>query len=98
LTHDANALTLSDVRSNVTTARLRGRNQLTLPDPVVRAAGLGKGDRFVVEVGADEPDTIVLRRIRPSYAGALHGVYGDPEAYITGERRSWELGDEGDAR
>ncbi len=31
-------------------ARIRARNQVTLPDPVVQAAGIVEGDRFVVEV------------------------------------------------
>ena len=30
-------------------ARLRARNQLTLPETVVHAAGIVEGDRFVVE-------------------------------------------------
>jgi len=71
-------------------ARLRARNQLTLPDPVVQAAGMHEGDRFVVELAPDDPDTLQLRRIRPSYAGALREVVGDPEAYLEEERRSWE--------
>jgi len=70
-------------------ARLRARNQLTLPEPVVRAAGLREGDRFVVEVSADDPDTVRLHRIRDSYAGALAGVYGDIVEYVREERKGW---------
>jgi hypothetical protein len=71
-------------------ARLRARNQLTLPDPVVQAAGFAEGDRFLVELSADDPDIVRLHRIRSSYAGALAGLYGDPEAHLDEERRSWE--------
>lgn len=71
-------------------ARLRARNQLTLPDAVVTAAGIVEGDRFVVEVEAGDPDTVRLHRIRPSYAGALRGIYGDPDVYLETERESWE--------
>ena len=71
-------------------ARLRRKSQLTLPDPIVQAANVEEGDRFVVEVAPAEPDTITLRRIRSSYAGALNGVYGDAEEYLQGERATWK--------
>jgi bifunctional DNA-binding transcriptional regulator/antitoxin component of YhaV-PrlF toxin-antitoxin module len=71
-------------------ARLRARNQLTLPEPVVHAAGIVEGDRFVVEVVAGDPDTVRLHRIRPSYAGTLRDTYGDPTAFLDAERQSWE--------
>jgi bifunctional DNA-binding transcriptional regulator/antitoxin component of YhaV-PrlF toxin-antitoxin module len=71
-------------------ARLRSRNQLTLPEAVVSAAGIVEGDRFIVEVEAGDPDTVRLHRIRPSYAGALRGLYDDPTDYLDAERRSWE--------
>lgn len=76
-----------------TEARMRARNQLTLPEPVVDAAGISEGDRFVVEVVQDDPDTVRLHRIRESYAGALRDVYGDPGDYVAGERASWEPDD-----
>ena len=71
-------------------ARLRRKSQLTLPDPIVQAANVEEGDRFVVEVAPAEPDTITLRRIRSSYAGALNGVYGDADEYLQGERATWK--------
>ena len=71
------------------TARIRGRNQLTLPERVVRAAGIEEGDRFVVELADDDPGVIRLYRVPASYAGALRGVYGDPQTYLDDERRDW---------
>jgi bifunctional DNA-binding transcriptional regulator/antitoxin component of YhaV-PrlF toxin-antitoxin module len=71
-------------------ARIRARNQLTLPDPVVQAAGIAEGDRFVVEIDASDPDVVRLHRIRSSYAGALADLYGDPAAYLESERGSWD--------
>ena len=71
-------------------ARLRARNQLTLPEPVVHAAGIVEGDRFIVEVAPGDPDTVRLHRIRPSYAGALREVFGDPVDALEAERASWE--------
>ena len=70
--------------------RLRDRNQMTMPDAVVQAGGLLAGDRFVVEIDPADPDIIRLHRIRPSYAGALRGLYGDPGEYLETERASWD--------
>ena len=70
-------------------ARLRGRNQLTLPDSVVQAGSLVEGDRFVVEIDPREPDMVRLHRIRRSYAGALPDVYGDPVVALAKERQGW---------
>ena len=71
-------------------ARLRGRNQLTLPDRVVQAGGFLEGERFVVEIDPADPDSVRLHRIRPSYAGVLLDVYGDPTAALAEERQGWE--------
>ena len=71
-------------------ARLRRKSQVTLPDRVVQAANLGVGDRFLVEVAPDDPDTIHLHRIRSSYAGALDGVYGGVDDYVANERATWK--------
>ncbi|HEY4633097.1 MAG TPA: hypothetical protein VIH00_04185 [Candidatus Limnocylindrales bacterium] len=76
--------------SVIAEARLRGRNQLTLPDPVVQAGGLAEGERFVVEIDPADPDTVRLHRIRASYAGTLREVYGDPVAALAEERQGWE--------
>ena len=82
---------LSDMpRAIAAEARLRRKSQLTLPDSVVQAANLGVGDRFLVEVAPDDPNTIHLHRIRPSYAGALDGIYGDVDEYVSGERATWK--------
>jgi hypothetical protein len=70
-------------------AKLRAKSQLTLPESIVEAAGVVAGDRFLVELVADEPDTIRLHRIQSSYAGSLRDVFGDPAAYLSNERASW---------
>ena len=71
-------------------ARLRPRNQLTLPDAIVKAAGLEEGTTFIVELEPSEPDVVRLRRVRSSYAGALRGLYGPVDEYLEGERAGWE--------
>lgn len=74
-------------------ARLRAKSQLTLPEPIVDAAGVVEGDRFLVEIAPDQPDTIRLHRIRSSYAGALRDVFGDTEDYLAAERGTWRRDD-----
>ena len=69
---------------------MRARNQLTLPELEVAAAGIEEGDSFIVEVDEQTPDVVRLRRVRHSYAGTLRGLYGDTTTYLEGERRGWE--------
>jgi bifunctional DNA-binding transcriptional regulator/antitoxin component of YhaV-PrlF toxin-antitoxin module len=71
-------------------ARMRARNQLTIPESIVAAAGIEEGETFVVEVEPTEPDTLRLRRLRTSYAGVARGLYGDTTGYLDAERRDWE--------
>jgi bifunctional DNA-binding transcriptional regulator/antitoxin component of YhaV-PrlF toxin-antitoxin module len=71
-------------------ARLRSRNQLTLPNDIVEAAGIGEGDSFVVELESTDPDVVILRRVRTSYAGALNGMYAPVDEYLEGERTGWD--------
>jgi len=46
-------------------ARLRSRNQLTLPNDIVEAAGIGEGDSFVVELHPGDADVIILAESEP---------------------------------
>ena len=72
-------------------ARFRARNQITIPDAVVQAAGIEPGETFVVEVEPEDIDTLRLRRIRTSYAGVLRGLWGpDANAYLEVERNAWD--------
>lgn len=73
----------------VATARLRSRNQITLPDPIVQAGGLEEGATFVVELAPDDPDVVRLRRVRASYAGAMKGMYEPTDEFLAGERAGW---------
>jgi len=72
-------------------ARFRARNQITIPEAVVQAAGIEPGETFVVEVEPEDIDTLRLRRIRTSYAGVLRGLWGpDANAYLEVERNAWD--------
>jgi len=70
-------------------ARLRSRNQLTLPSDIVEAAQIREGDSFVVELEPADPDVVILRRVRTTYAGALNGMYTPVEEHLEGERSGW---------
>jgi hypothetical protein len=85
--HTCNAVRMTMI---VATARLRARNQLTLPDPIVQAGGLEDGATFVVELEPDDPDVVRLRRVRTTYAGALKGLYEPTDEYVAGERAGWD--------
>jgi bifunctional DNA-binding transcriptional regulator/antitoxin component of YhaV-PrlF toxin-antitoxin module len=69
-------------------ARVRARNQVTIPEPIVRALGLAEGARLLFRADGDRMEIVVLR---DSYAGALHGVWGaDAQAWLAEERAAWE--------
>jgi len=73
-------------------ARLRLKNQITLPEKIVACLGVGPGDRFVFMMEDGENDVVHLRRLRKSYAGIAADVYGssqDIAAYLEEERQAW---------
>ena len=77
-------------RAVIAEARLRERNQLTIPDAIVREGRIEPGETFVVELEPDQPETLVLRRVRSSYAGALRGLWGkDAAAHLEADRKTW---------
>lgn len=68
-------------------ARLRAKNQLTLPEAVIAEIGAEVGDRFRVSV---QDGAIYLERIRRSYAGLFPDMW--PESWMEELRRdrdSW---------
>lgn len=70
-------------------ARVRARNQITIPERIVEAAEIAEGETLIVELDTSRPDVLRVRRVRESYAGALSGVYGDARAYLEEERKDW---------
>lgn len=76
----------------VADARLRAKNQITVPDEIVRALGAAPDDMLAFETVPSEPDTVVVRRLPRSFAGSLTGVYGTTEdvlAFLKEEHDSW---------
>jgi bifunctional DNA-binding transcriptional regulator/antitoxin component of YhaV-PrlF toxin-antitoxin module len=73
--------------------RIRDRNQVTLPDGLVKLLGVKPGDRLVAEPDPETSGELKIRVIRRSYAGVLHGAWGATEAeiaaYLKGEQDSW---------
>ncbi|MGH2446575.1 MAG: hypothetical protein ACRDGD_11150 [Candidatus Limnocylindria bacterium] len=75
-----------------TTARLRARNQLTLPAPIADNLGARPDDLLVFEADPAQPTTVIVRRAPRSFAGALTGVYGttrEVQAYLREEHEAW---------
>ena len=70
-------------------ARVRARNQITIPERIVEAADIKEGETLIVELEPSRPDVLRVRRVRESYAGALPGMYTDTHAYLEEERRNW---------
>ena len=78
----------TDVVPKTTVARLRAKNQLTIPDEVVTEIGAEVGDRFRVSI---DDGAIRLEPIRKSYYGAFKGLWPDNwMEELRKERDSWE--------
>jgi hypothetical protein len=68
-------------------ARLRAKNQMTVPEVAVAGVGAAIGDRFLVTV---EDGVIRLEPVRASYAGSLRDVFPDDwEAELRADRDAW---------
>jgi len=73
-------------------ARLRAKNQLTLPEPIAVALGAELNDVLVFEIDPARPDVAVVHRVPGGFAGALTGTYGtteDVKAFIREEHAAW---------
>lgn len=73
-------------------ARLRAKNQLTLPEPIAEALGAEPNDVLVFEVDQARPGVALVHLVRAGFAGALTGTYGttdDVKAFIRGEHAAW---------
>ena len=73
-------------------ARLRMKNQLTLPEPIADALDAAPDDTIVFETDPEQPEMAVIRRVPRTFAGAMPGMYGtteDVKAYLRAEHESW---------
>jgi bifunctional DNA-binding transcriptional regulator/antitoxin component of YhaV-PrlF toxin-antitoxin module len=73
-------------------ARLRPKNQITLPERIVAELGARPDDRFLVYLQG--PDEVVLRRSGGSLYGRYRGLWGANEeeiaAHLQELRDEWE--------
>jgi len=73
-------------------ARLRQKNQLTLPEAIVRALDAAPNDVIVFETNPAEPGVAHLHLVPRDFAGSLTGVYGTSDEvleFVRGERAAW---------
>lgn len=73
-------------------ARLRAKNQITLPEAIVRALEAAPDDVIVFETDPAQPGVAHLHLVPRDFAGSLTGVYGtsdDVLAFVRGERAAW---------
>ncbi len=75
-------------------ARLRAKNQLTLPEPIATALGAQRNDVLVFEFDPARPDVAVVHIVHAGFAGALTGTYGttkDVKRFIREEHAAWNV-------
>ncbi len=73
-------------------ARLRAKNQITMPEQIVRALGAATDDVLAFEVDPAEPGVAHVRLMPRSFAGSLTGMWGTTEevlAFLKEEHDSW---------
>jgi hypothetical protein len=73
-------------------ARLRAKNQLTLPESIVDALDARLNDVLVFEADPREPGTARVHLVRPEFAGSMTGTYGTSEdviAFVREEHAAW---------
>lgn len=73
-------------------ARLRAKNQLTLPEAIAGALDARPDDVLVFEADPRVPGQAHVYLVRASYAGSMSGIYGTSEdviAYLHEEHAAW---------
>lgn len=73
-------------------ARLRPKNQITIPDVIVRALNAETDDTFVFETDPERPGVAHVHLVPRNFAGSLTGLYGtsdDVIRFVREERAAW---------
>lgn len=84
---------MTSTTRRIAEARLRLKNQLTVPEPIIDELGVGPNDTLVFEADPERPGTATIRRLPDTFAGALTGIYGSADeikAFVRQERAAWE--------
>lgn len=78
---------------SVAEARLRLKNQLTLPEAMAEHLEAEPDDVLEFEADPDRPGAVVVRRLPRTFAGSMRGIYGTTEEmieYLREEHESWK--------
>lgn len=73
-------------------ARLRAKNQLTLPEAIVEALDARPDDVLVFEADPREPGSARVHLVKHEFAGSMTGTYGTSEnviAFLREEHAAW---------
>lgn len=73
-------------------ARLRPKNQITLPDAIARALQAEPDDTLVFETDPAQPGVAHMHVVPREFAGSLTGMYGTSEdvlKFVREERAAW---------
>ena len=73
-------------------ARIRAKNQLTLPDRIAEALDAHPNDVLVFETDPMQPGVAHVHLVRREFAGAMTGTYGtteDVKVYLREEHAAW---------
>ena len=73
-------------------ARLRAKNQLTLPEAIVAALDARPDDVLVFEADPRDPGRATVHLIRSEFAGSMTGTYGTTDevlGFLREEHAAW---------
>ena len=73
-------------------ARLRPKNQVTMPEPIVRALDAATDDTLLFETDPREPGVVHVRVLPHTFAASLRGVFGTTDEvleFLREEHASW---------
>ncbi len=74
--------------------RVSTKGQVVIPLAIRRRLGIKPGDQLVIVGGEHEAVLMKAKRYAESLRGIARGVYGrtreEVDAYVRGERRTWE--------
>ncbi len=74
-------------------ARLRTKNQITVPEQVVRLLEAEPNDTLVFAIDPGNPSVAQVRVLPRTFAGAMTGTYGttaDVTAFLREEHANWD--------
>jgi hypothetical protein len=74
-------------------SRLRAKNQVTVPEPILRALDAAPHDRLAWAADPAEPGVARVQVVPRDFAGSLTGVFGSAEEvleFVRDEHDAWD--------